>query len=153
MRGSAGAFDDDAEMLEWGQKPERKKNRFESAPRENTQPWAIYQWEREMVAAQCGRQYLVKALRRTIQNLHEDGYSYEEIVLLMKTFWAKYAQDVRAKRGEIDPVVMFSTRVGQLKKQVESVIRADGETSFDRAGEVTDDRIERMRRNVEGESA
>jgi hypothetical protein len=150
-----GALDDDAEMPEHGHVPKPKKERYARAPQGNTHHRVIYEFEREMVKHNCGRGFTAAVLHRTTKNLHDEGYSYDEIVLLVRTFFARSAQDVRAKRKEIDPAVMFTARIGQLKAQMESTVDSlrSGESSVDRGKQVREDRIERMRRNVEGESA
>lgn len=145
-----GSLNDDDEMPEYGQKQERKKDRFEQVPRSNTHRGTVYEFEREMVKANVGRGYIHGLLHRTIKSLHEDGYSYDEIVVMIKTFFAKYGQDVRAKRREVDPAQMFAAKVHQLKAQVEPTVRGmqSGETSYDRAGDVSNDLVNRMRRNA-----
>ena len=145
-----GSLNDDDEMPEYGQKQERKKDRFEQIPRSNTHRGTVYEFEREMVKANVGRGYLHGLLHRTIKNLHEDGYAYDEIVLMIKTFFAKYGQDVRAKRREVDPAQMFAAKVHQLKAQIGPTVHGmeSGETSVDRGREVSNDRMARMRRNA-----
>ena len=147
-----GALDDDAEMPEHGHVPKPKKERYERPPQGNTHHRVIYEFSREMVKHNCGRDFNAAVLHRTTKNLHDEGYSYDEIVLLVQAFFTRSAADVRAKRKEIDPAVMLTARLGQLKAQFASARgMAVGETSFDRAGEVGNDRMARMRRNA-GES-
>lgn len=149
---SVGSLDD-AEMPEDGASPRRRKERFERAPRENTKRRVVYEFERGLVAAGAGRSYLEGVMYRTAGDLYDEGYSYDEIVAMVHTFFTRYAPEVRAKRGEVDPAVMFRAKAAQLKMQVEGSVMAvrDGrKTSSERGREMGQDRLRRMRALTEG---
>lgn len=120
-----GSMDSGAEMPEEGASPRKKKLPFEQAPKEGTHPWAIYEFERAMVKANCGRGYNRAVLASTFKSLRDEGYSNAEIVLMVQTFFLKDGQNVRAKRGELDVAVMFRAKVHQLKVQAEPTIRSE----------------------------
>lgn len=157
MRAYGQDPDDEQEMPEGRmgpddyERPERKpKPKFESVPKENTQPRAMYEWG-QGVARLRGRS-TQGVIRAAIRDLHGEGYSYAEITMLIETFFLRYEHEIRGKRTEIDAGVMFRQRVPQLLEQTESKIRdkrAGRESSLEYNTRLGQERLAPMREWIE----
>jgi len=145
--GKYGNLSDDVDMPEpeVGKRPKRP---FKSAPPVGTHFWARDEFERLMVKTRCGGTRTTrKKLDRTFRLLREEGYTNEEIVIMVRAFFTRYAQEIRAKRMEIDPSVMFQQRLPQLKAQKKEEIesmRAGTKTSSQIGTELNRDARKRL---------
>jgi DNA-binding MarR family transcriptional regulator len=133
-----GSIDPDAAMPEEG-RPVKKTAHH---------PWAIKQFLRLMREARVGQTgTTIGTLSRAFKKLRDEGYSNEEIVMMSKHFFVRYEHDIRAKRAEIDPSVMFVQRLPQLKEQTETEIenkRAGIKTSVERSTEIQREAMKRL---------
>lgn len=138
-----GNLSDDVSMPEAGAVPAKKE-----PVKTGTHGWAKAEFVRLMRAARVGQTGTTQGvLNRTFKKLREEGYTNEEIVSLVRTFFARYEQDIRAKRTEIDPSVMFVQRLPQLKaikaEEIENK-RAGGTTSVERGAELQREALKRL---------
>jgi hypothetical protein len=138
--------DDSSEMLDPEARVRPKRVPFEKAPAEGTHGWLVSRFSAGVT--RCGsRGFNRGMLNGTLRSLRDDGLTNAEIDVLIQTFFVRWEQDVRAKRGEVDPVQMFRHRLPQLqvqaKEQVENV-RTGRETAVDRSRVVRDDLMKRM---------
>jgi len=138
-----GNLSDDVEMPEAGVAPAKK-----APAKTGTHGWAKAEFGRLMRAARVGQTGTTQGvLNSAFKRLRDEGYSNEEIVLLAQTFFTRYAQDIRAKRTEIDPSVMFQQRLPQLKAQKKEEIesmRAGTKTSSQIGTELNRDARKRL---------
>lgn len=138
-----GNLSDDVEMPEAGVAPAKK-----APAKTGTHAWAKGEFVRLMRAARCGQTGTTQGvLNSAFKRLRDEGYSNEEIVALAQTFFARHDQDIRAKRTEIDPSVMFVQRLPQLKaikaEEIENR-RAGIKTSVERSTEIQREAMKRL---------
>jgi len=138
-----GNLSDDVEMPEAGVAPAKK-----APAKTGTHGWAKAEFGRLMRAARVGQTGTTQGvLNSAFKRLRDEGYSNEEIVLLAQTFFTRYAQDIRAKRTEIDPSVMFVQRLPQLKAQRQTDIenkRSGVKSSTERSKELQREALKRL---------
>jgi hypothetical protein len=138
-----GNLSDDVEMPEAGVAPAKK-----APAKTGTHAWAKAEFVRLMRAARCGQTGTTQGvLNSAFKRLRDEGYSNEEIVALAQTFFTRHDQEIRAKRTEIDPSVMFVQRLPQLKaikaEEIENK-RAGVKTSFERGTEIQREAMKRL---------
>lgn len=138
-----GNLSDDVEMPESGVAPAKK-----APAKTGTHGWAKDEFVRLMRAARCGQTGTTQGvLNSAFKRLRDEGYSNEEIVALAQTFFTRHDQDIRAKRTEIDPSVMFVQRLPQLKaikaEEIENK-RAGIKTSVERSTEIQREAMKRL---------
>lgn len=119
-----GSLDESAEMPENGKavKPEKK---FDPAPKAGTHPWLIYRFGQEQRQHNCGRGFTKGILHKAFKELRDDGYSNEDIEVMVRAFFSQNEQDIRAKMADIDVAVMFRTRMHSLKTKARGAIKAE----------------------------
>jgi DNA-binding MarR family transcriptional regulator len=138
-----GNLSDDVEMPESGVAPAKK-----APAKTGTHAWAKAEFGRLMRAARCGQTGTTQGvLNSAFKRLRDEGYSNEEIVSMAKAFFTRHDQEIRAKRTEIDPSVMFVQRLPQLKaikaEEIENK-RAGVKTSFERSTEIQREAMKRL---------
>lgn len=130
--------DGDAEMPEHGDFTRRPKG----PPKPGTNPWLVVEFRRMMREARLGRYgFNNTVLNTALKSLRDDGYSNEEIHLMIETFWIRQADALRAKR-DLDAAVAFRHHLPALKSHTEQTIedkRAGRKTSAERGMEIGSD--------------
>lgn len=119
-----GSLDESAEMPEDG-KTVKPKKKFESAPKAGTHPWLIYRFGQEQRQHNCGRGFMKEILHSAFKELRDDGYSNEDIEVMIRAFFSQNEQDIRAKMADIDVARMFRARMHSLKTKARGAIKAE----------------------------
>jgi hypothetical protein len=147
-----GSLDDDVEMPENG-KPVKPVKKFESAPKAGTHSWLIYRFGQEQHNHNCGRGFTVGILHRAFKDLRDDGFTNEEIEVMIRVFFARNEHDIRAKMADIDVAVMFRTRMNSLKTASADVIRSEKTGGAEKSKAISQGLRERMRQRSMQEKA
>lgn len=118
----------DQEMPEEGRTPKAKKE----PPAPGTNPWVVYRF-REVARKHGVTRFNLRHLNSLVKSLREEeGLSNEEIEIVIRVFFTRYGDVVRAKRTEIDPIRIFHQQINSgLLAQAEDLIRKHrrGDTS------------------------
>jgi hypothetical protein len=119
-----GSLDEDAEMPEEGRKPKEEK-KFKEPPKKGTHPWLVYRFGQEQRQHNCGRSFTAGILHAAFKDLRNDGYTNEDIEVMIRAFFAQNEQSIRAKMADTDVAVMFRFKMHSLKIKTKDTVREE----------------------------
>lgn len=105
--------------------PDEPEPTKKSPGNHGTHQWLMSRFKEEAVRHNIRGGYNVGALASAFKALRKDeGYTNEEIEIIVRVFFRKHEQDIRAKVREIDLAIMFRHRMHQVAKQAADQIRS-----------------------------
>lgn len=122
---------DDADLRAFGAVAKEKpaisvtEKRFKEAPKVGTHKWLVYRFGQEQRQHNCGRSFTMGILHAAFKDLRDDGYSNEDIEVMIRAFFSQNEQYIRTKMSDTDVAAMFRSRMHTLKIKTRASIRAE----------------------------